>query len=337
MGCAASGPAGSDGPSPQAQGAQRNSREDATNRGSSSAVDPIRLQRGQVRRGAESLELEGIIDDTFAFDFVLAHAESEFSSENIEFLIELRKLLQLQPSDKGLFKLSQKILKTHVQVGAELEVNLPPEVKTALLAWLKSSLSDGMIPPPMQLWKQAHMTAFRSVKFDVFPRFRTSPLAEELVALRLGRCMPSERFRNTFAGDGSSVEFSPQERAAWAFLADAHNYATQYETLASGWPSDESVRRAAVLYKQHAASFDAFGVPSDTRTQMKRLVPEAPISLFQPALTPAHNILASVYRRWLETDAGAAFCRDMFGLTPTKRTKAAGKLLDSTEDYLNGW
>lgn len=155
MGCAASGPAGSDRPSPQAQGAQRNSREDATNRGSSSAVDPIRLQRGQVRRGAESLELEDIIDDTFAFDFVLAHAESEFSSENIEFLIELRKLLQLQPSDKGLFKLSQKILKTHVQVGAELEVNLPPEVKTALLAWLKSSLSDGMVSTESTVQKRA--------------------------------------------------------------------------------------------------------------------------------------------------------------------------------------
>lgn len=40
------------------------------------------------------------------------------------------------------------------------------------------------------------MTAFRSVKFDVFPRFRTSPLAEELVALRLG-C--AERSRDACA------------------------------------------------------------------------------------------------------------------------------------------
>jgi len=68
--------------------------------------------------------------------------------------------------------------KEHVQTGAKLEVNMPNALRDQLLSWHKSSLNDKSLPTPTPLWAEAYRICHRNVKYDVFPRYRSSPLCE---------------------------------------------------------------------------------------------------------------------------------------------------------------
>jgi len=60
----------------------------------------------------------------------------------------------------------------------------------------------------MQAWADSYKFCFRSVKFDIFPRFRSKDICEELLILHLRRCLPAPNFRDAFCGAASPVAFS---------------------------------------------------------------------------------------------------------------------------------
>ena len=81
-------------------------------------VNPLLVNHADVRHEADKLQLEDALEDNFAADYLLKYAESEFSSENVAFILELRKLQSLPIPDKAATALSQQICKTHVEVSA---------------------------------------------------------------------------------------------------------------------------------------------------------------------------------------------------------------------------
>ena len=69
----------------------------------------------EARRESDALSLETAVEDDFISDYLLRYSESEFSSENVAFLLQVRKLNRL--SDKAeVQKAAQDICKDHVTV-----------------------------------------------------------------------------------------------------------------------------------------------------------------------------------------------------------------------------
>ena len=106
-------------------------------------------QPADGRALASRASQDEVLEDDFSSNYLLQYSESEFSSENVAFLLELRKVQKLSASDTDANALSQQICNTHVVVGAHLEVNLPPDLRNILMQWLKASQSDKRVSQPL--------------------------------------------------------------------------------------------------------------------------------------------------------------------------------------------
>ena len=143
--------------------------------------------------------------------------------------------------------------------------------------------AEGGHAPKMSLFHELHRMIYRNVLFDVFPRFKMSKHCTELVTLHLNYTLTHEVCREGLYGSLSGTPLS-----ALKFWLDAHKCAdraeivprprrdrrsgapprslhaawprkhsprgrfeSQYESLASGWPSSTSVSSAKVVFRTH--------------------------------------------------------------------------------------
>merc|ERR1711871_1001471 len=192
-----------------------------------------------------------------------------------------------------------------------LEVNMPHDLKQKLIEWHRQASSGDKPPAPQSAWAEVFKAVFRAVKFDIFPRFKSNRGCEELVTLHLRRLLPFERFRIAFTGEGSGIELTELQAKALAFYRDALEYASTYRSLASGWPSDDSVEAGRKVYMSHHKHWVEIGVPEEVCLLIKRQLQEAPLALFTPTFVPTLNVLAPAYLEWLSTDKGKAFLEDV--------------------------
>ena len=142
------------------------------------------------------------------------------------------------------------------------------------------------------------------------------------------------------------MEFSALQEAALGFFVAASEYTKQYESLASGWPADRTVQHARSVFTTYSKHWADFGVAGESRKMIERQLPEAPLTLFKPCLTPTVNTLTSVYWQWLATPDGGSLAKKLIGTAPRwtmagrqagGKDKDSGPELSSTNDYLAGW
>jgi len=229
--------------------------------------------------------------------------------------------------------------KEHVQTGAKLEVNMPNALRDKLLSWHKSSLNDKSLPTPTPLWAEAYRICHRNVKYDVFPRYRCSPLCEEAMTLHLRRCLLAASCRDAFTAEDSPVALTPTQKAALQCFVAATDYSRAHTTLASGWPDDASVQEASRVFMASHKQWPEFGIDEQTAAAIRKQLNEAPPTLFHPTLMPCLNAFADVYTEWLDSEQGKAFCKEHIGTIRSLKPKAVKEelQLDTTEDYLSGW
>ena len=105
------------------------------------SIEPLRFVKTVAQHDAELLQLDDVLADSFSAGYFLRYTQSEFSSENVAFLLAARRLQKLKADDPKALKMSQQIIKDHILVGSALEVNMPPSHAKPLMAWFKSSLA----------------------------------------------------------------------------------------------------------------------------------------------------------------------------------------------------
>ena len=178
----------------------------------SETPDPLRVNAKEALRAAAKSQLEDVLEDCFSSDYLLRHSESEFSSENVSFLLVLRDLFAAKEMGGAAAesRIAQRACKEHVQPGSTLEVPLPPALRDRILAWYKQVREEAELPTPTPLWAEAHKICFRNVKFDVYPRFKTAKTAEECFTLHPRRTLLAQALRDAFRADSklSSLQAS---------------------------------------------------------------------------------------------------------------------------------
>ena len=85
--------------------------------------------------------------------------------------------------------------------------------------------------------------------------------------------LQQKRFVTAFAGEESPVKLSALQQAALAYFLDACAYSAAYSSLASGWPSDETVQQARAVFQKHAGMWPQFGVAADAHEIIQRQLP----------------------------------------------------------------
>jgi len=284
------------------------------------------------------LTLDDTLEDAFVSEYLLRFAETEFSSENVCFLLLLRKLfraLARAEQTATLSRISRQLCTEHVQPGARLEVHLDPKVRDKLLAWNKRAVSDSSLPLPTPLWSESNTLTTRTVKHDTFKRFRAGKLCEEAMTLHPRRCLVDESCREAFTAAAGPVKLTELQSDALDYYVRAYKFDKNHVTLASGWPANETVREAQSIFETFHASWKEFGVDDAMHEMIQRQLHEAPKKLFAPTLTAALNALASPYISWLDAAEGHAFCDEHVG--QGRSVKAPAKDIDSSENYLSGW
>jgi len=298
--------------------------------------DPLRFNEEDAALEAERMTLDDVLRDTFAQGYLLRFAHAEFSSENITFLLKLRAMLENTPrSETGqLLTRSHELIKQHVAPGAILEVQTTPSLQQHLCRWLKESMADHTLLPPMDEWDKAYKLATRQVKFDILPRFRRSRACLEYVTLHLRRCALSPLFREAFAGGTSeSAVLVPIQRNALNFYLAAMDFEAKYVGLASGWPSEATVQSAKRIFYAYSKCWGDLHLDADVHTHIQRQLPEAPATLFVPVLYHALNCLEATYESWLDTAAAARFCKEHIGISRIPKPKMADAVGDDIDEY----
>ena len=125
--------------------------------------DGLRSNAPQARREADEGTLDDIFADAFSSDYLLRYAEKEFSSENVSFLLAMRKAFEAEKAGGGssapdAITLAQQMCKDHVEAGSPLEVSLPQKLMQDLMSWYERSVSNSkvraahaVLPPCLRL------------------------------------------------------------------------------------------------------------------------------------------------------------------------------------------
>lgn len=138
-------------------------------------------------------------------------------------------------------ELTRSIIKRHV---ASNNLCLTENIGGALRKWLKET--DEKKTVPNDLIGAAYAMTLRTVKHDIFPRFRRSTHFDQLLYVHLGRTLQHDGFRRLF-----EAELTPSQQAALAFWRDARTLeesAVEGEEEATG---DEARRASLALLSQH--------------------------------------------------------------------------------------
>ena len=145
MGAKGSRPADADAPAPTGGGhARRTSKEPPASDSLAEPSNPLRLDASAARRLADACTMEDALEDAFASEYLLRFSEGEYSSENVSFLLLLRQLF-CQREAAAATALAQQLCLSHVERGAALEVDMPPQLRDRLLAWHKSAQRDDTV------------------------------------------------------------------------------------------------------------------------------------------------------------------------------------------------
>ena len=86
----------------------------------------LRVNEADVQQEVDASTLESTLNEAFVADYLLRHSESEFSSENVAFLLLLRRLFdaveapQQHAGMQTLIEIQHQLCKDHVQPGATL-------------------------------------------------------------------------------------------------------------------------------------------------------------------------------------------------------------------------
>jgi len=264
--------------------------------------------------------LEDCLNDKLASLLLVKYAETEYSTENVLFLLEvhqlnrfvqlrtrLRRMLtggrrtggpmrrstdrstdsrstgererpDIRRASTGLqgahqakaLELTRSLIRKYV---ASENLCLTATVGGALRKWLREDRHT----VPNELICQAYAQTMRTVKHDIFPRFRSSAHFDHLVCVHLSRTLQHEAFRGAFES-----ELQPMQKAAlevWTAaraVEERFDEATAAGTTAAGASSSGS--------KEAAVHLEAHQFVSRFEPQLTLVCPEEAEALKQMAL-----------------------------------------------------
>lgn len=110
-------------------------------------------------------------------------------------------------------ELTRAIIKRHVATN---NLCLTENIGGALRKWLHT---DEKRAVPNDLIDAAYAMTLRTVKYDIFPRFRRSSHFDQLLCVHLGRTLQHGAFREAF-----EVELTPMQSSALAFWRSARDF-----------------------------------------------------------------------------------------------------------------
>lgn len=325
-------------------------------------------------------KLEDVLDDSLSSRMLLEFAEGEHSSENVSFLLEVHELNMLiklktrlkryftrrssmrdtgRKSDEtrkrttrstdgtaSLFPLRKEVELTKSIIRRHVATNnlcLTEKVGGGLREWLWDQ--DASASVPTELINQAYYMTFCTVKYDIFPRFKMSPLAQELLYVHLSRTLQHDALRDDFEQHCDS-----KLQAALAFWVEANKFTKE---IADPRAKNKTLRLAVEIFDRHQAVL-LVHCPDINRALKSSLAREK-IEIFQVqalyerAQSAVQNSLAETYIKWANADLGKRHLADLgtqCSLKPFDQSSTTGhtaRMVQSTiscdpaGDYTNEW
>lgn len=321
--------------------------------------------------------LENVLNDRLASIMLLKFSETELSSENVQFLLEvhelnvfislkakLKRMLTRRTSARGsdgrrtdrrstegsgigkfhhnrAIDMTRSIIKRHV---ANNNLCLTEHIGGALRKWLREQEPSPSIP--FALITKAYEMTLRTVKHDIFPRFISSSLAQELLYVHLGRTLQHEALKSDFS---RSLQ-SPHEQAALAFWEDVRTFGEVSFSSSKAWTA------AAELMKRHGDTLLELCPEEHARIKLALVAAGEnadgpPPNLFGGAKTAMQNLLTEPYVRFVSEESSSKRHLAELGLpqslqlsdrpsavTATHQLESAQSTASAAEmDYADGW
>lgn len=304
--------------------------------------DPLhthKINRSELARACSELDLDQLLQDSFQVDYLLRYTVSEYSSENVVFLRGMRKLYCESAIDSTCSaRLVEELIATHFEEGCDSPLNIAGSLKQQITAWHKSRSRGEACELPFRALDECRIACRKMVLYDIFPRFKLSPLCVEMLELHLQRHLPSTDFRNQFL-----LSLTEPQRDAVNNWLELVGYAAQCATCAATAPAMNSMQMGQLLYHKISASLHRYWRVGSLEHQALLLVENgldhASPQLFQPLLSLLLEFLQPAYFEYLASPAGRKYLRDR-GLTRTlpsaPTTSQEGKVVVS-EDYASAW
>jgi len=271
-------------------------------------------------------DLEAVLGDRLASLTLLRFAAGEHSSENVEFLLEvhelnmlmslkarMRRMLTSRSSARGsetrrsteggagagafhrnkVIDMTRSIITKHV---ANHNLCLTENIGGALRKWLRDQ--DQAPSVPSDLITKAYNMTLKTVKHDIFPRFRSSSMARELLYVHLARTLQHEGLRSDFAKTFSTA----QQHAAlnvWVQLADFSE--PRFPTARSKWEA------VADLLERHEEFLKEFCQEEHVRIKLAIKASDKngkgpDPDLFDGAKAAMQNLLADAYVSFVSSE-----------------------------------
>mmetsp|Transcript_13659 Transcript_13659/g.29471 ORF Transcript_13659/g.29471 Transcript_13659/m.29471 type:complete len:270 (+) Transcript_13659:38-847(+) len=240
---------------------------------------------------------------------------------------------KLNENIAGALQLANCIFEDHLQPGSPLEIGVTPKqrhyIEDFLFKW-NASGKDMPPRPPKGLFASPYRSVYRTVAFDIIPRFRLSIHCKELSKLHLSRTLTFERCRDLLL-----PAFSEYEREIVDFWLSTNRFETEYTALASGWPTSSTVEIAVGVLKTHYETIGKL-ISAEQLAQLQRKSVEAPLDLFKVPMLAALNALCAPYETFLHSPSSASFLAFLNVSLIIRQAPAPFPCKDPT-GYTAGW
>lgn len=270
--------------------------------------------------------LDELLGDSFATNYLLRFAATEFNSENISFLVEARRYF-LRPGAPT------SELRTCLAA-----ICLPADLKARAKEWLRAAE-----PSPEEehdLITQAFKLCRKTVEHDTFLRFKSSEFCSEMRALHLSNMLQRANFR-AFLG---AAQLTDEQVDGVQFWVSANGFEAQHTSLASGWAAESTVSAAKQIFAQHEALLRKAGLSDAALGALKKRLPVAPQDLFVDAQRAVLNFLTEPYERLLDAPSSEDWLQNagLARLSTASTTPSVADLEASCfglddEDYASCW
>lgn len=210
-------------------------------------------------------------------------------------------LLQADPGSGADLERVREIILKHIEPRL---ITLPPKTANTLVDWAKAR--DQALELPQEPLAAAYEMSMRTVRFDIFPRFKASNLFIELNLLHLKRTLRQACVRRALV-----TAVGPSHRAALEVWADAARVVDSTEPAMR-------LRLASSFCEAHAANLTALDIPAP---ELDRFVAEcekaraestAPrVQLFHSVQRAALNMLCEPYVALLLSEGSAALLAEV--------------------------
>jgi len=267
--------------------------------------------------------IEDVLQDEFAYRYLLHYSQKEHSEE---YILLLKAVSQFQ-AGKG---------KDDFLKDCLASVTLPAELLHALRDWMAKSngAQDGR--PPAACLDEAYRSCYRVAKFDIFPRFWQSEYSREMIMLHLSNMLPRADFQHAFYPSLSRTQHNLA-----TFWIDTSRWGDDYWCALGGAPSKETIERGKQIWEQHQSLLSTSFESTELVAILKQNLFDPSRALFYSAQVHALNQLHSAYAKFLDSSAGIAYLNKI-GMSrlpvpadpPAPMMKAGS---NSNDDYSSEW